>query len=57
MTQILVPKVGQSVLIGPDGDEASVPKLNMYVLLIPGEPSGEEPNRQAHVHTRIIKRS
>jgi hypothetical protein len=54
--QIEVPKLNLYGLTGTDSDEASVPKLNMYVVLVPGE-GDDSSNRQGHVHSRIIVRS
>ena len=56
MSQIEVTKITQHVAIGPDDDEVSVSKLTMYVLLTPGDPTGETPSRQVHVYAQKIRR-
>ena len=53
--QVEVTKLNQSAVIGPTADSISVPKLMMYVLLVPGE-GDDTSNRQGHVHTQIITR-
>lgn len=56
MSQIEVTKLPSFVAIGSDGDEASASKVVMYVLLTPGDPTGEEPTRQVHIYTQKIRR-
>ena len=56
MTQIVAPKLNMHAIIGPDGDEAAVTKLVMFVVLEPGE-GDDSSNKQGHVHTQIIRRS
>lgn len=54
--QVEVPKLTQTVTIGPTAAQAVVSKLVVYVLLEPGSDSGDTSNRQGHVHTQIIRR-
>ncbi len=54
MSQIEVTKLNQFAVIGADEDEATVAKLVMYALLTPGDPTGETPDRQAHVYAQVI---
>lgn len=57
MTQIQSPKLLQAVAIGPDSDEASVSKLGMLVLLVPGTDDGTDTSvRQARTYSQIIRR-
>lgn len=55
MSQVEVTKLNQHVAIGPPADTIAVPKLVMYVLMIPGD-SEDTSNRQGHVHTQIFRR-
>lgn len=58
MSQIEVSKLTQFVTVGPDSDEIAVSKLAMFVLLVPGDPTGgeEAASRQVHVYSQKIRR-
>ncbi len=56
MSQIEVSKITQFAVIGTESNEASVSKLVMFVLLSPGDPTGETPARQTHVYSQKIRR-
>jgi hypothetical protein len=55
--QIETTKLNLYGLVGTASSEVSVPKLNMYALLEPGESGPDTSGRQGHVHTQILRRS
>jgi len=48
--------VGYEV-VGPEADTAVVSKLVMYVIYMPGSPTGTPAPKQAHVYSQIIRNS
>ena len=57
MSQIEVTKISEYVAFGPPADSISVPKLSMYILLVPGDDgSVETSNRQGHVYAQKLAR-
>ncbi len=53
--RIEVPKVVGYVQVGPPDNAISVSKVVAYVWMVPGDPVGEEPQRQAHVHVQYLR--
>ena len=58
MSQIQVPKLNSYTAIGPDDTSVTITKLNMYVLAVPGDDTGEAEtvNRQAYGYVQRIRR-
>ena len=54
--QVEAPKLVKYVVTGSDADEASVTKVTLYLVLVPGE-GEDDSNRQGHVYSQIITRS
>jgi hypothetical protein len=54
--QIETTKSVAYVVTGSDSDEASVTKVVMYMILVPGQ-LAEGERGQGHVHTQLITRS
>jgi len=50
-----VSKVVGSAVIGPKADTATVSKLVMYIIYVPGSPTGTPANPQAQVYSQIVK--
>lgn len=57
MSQIQIPKLNSYTALGPEADSVAITKLNMYVLLVPGDDGGEVQVRQAHVYAQKIRRA
>ena len=53
---IEVPKLVESVLVGPPADEAAVAKLVLYVLLVPGSDGGEDDPGQSQIFANVVRR-
>ena len=56
MSQVEVPKLVESVLVGPPAGEAGVAKLVMYVLLVPGSDGGEDDPGQNQIFSNVVRR-
>lgn len=58
MSQIELPKVNAYLVTGtPDSDEITIPKINLYAILQPGEgDDGGDTSRQGHVHVQIVRK-
>lgn len=58
MSQVEVPKLNSYVALAPEADAATVTKLNIYVLAVPGDDGGDGgTSRQAHVFAQKIRRA
>ena len=55
MTQIQVPKISSYTAVGPNYDQATVTKLSIYVLLVPGVdgPPAPTPTNSAYAYSQI----
>lgn len=57
MSRIESSKITEFVTLGPPADSIAVPKMTMFLILVPGDDgSVEVAARQAHVYTQKIRR-
>lgn len=55
MSQIEAPKVVAGVTTGADTAAVWSPKLIMYAVLIPGDPTPGDTTSQGHVYVQIVE--
>jgi hypothetical protein len=55
MSRIEVSKINSNIATGHTGS-IQVAKLNVFLVLSPGEAGEDTSGRQGHVHTQIVRR-